>query len=183
MSVMLQEVDVKEAAAVRDRERLQGVWNFVTGRRKAQLFISGDHFTAKFSNGDVYLGTFDLDPTRKPKSMDMTVSEGPLKYKGVTAKAIYALDGEHLVWCPAEPGAKERPKAFPPTDSQEFLCIVFRREKPFRVIARQYQPRAQASDGVKPLALRSRLVDYFALRLPTCRRWRTVLPACPGPLP
>ena len=60
--------------------------------------------------------------------MDMTVNEGPLKFKGVTAKAIYALDGEHLVWCPAEPGAKDRPKAFPPTDSQEFLCIVFRRE-------------------------------------------------------
>jgi len=111
---------------------LQGVWNFVTGRRKAQLFISGDHFTAKFSNGDVYLGTFDVDPTRKPKAMDMTVNEGPLKFKGVAAKAIYALDGEHLVWCPAEPGATERPKAFPPTDSQEFLCIVFRREKPFQ---------------------------------------------------
>jgi uncharacterized protein (TIGR03067 family) len=132
MAVMLQEVDVKEAAAAKDRERLQGVWNFVTGRRKAQLFISGDHFTAKFSNGDVYLGTFEVDPTRKPKAMNMTVNEGPLKFKGVTAKAIYALDGEHLVWCPAEPGAAERPKAFPPTDSQEFLCIVFRRERPYR---------------------------------------------------
>jgi uncharacterized protein (TIGR03067 family) len=129
MAVMLQDADVKEAAAAKDRERLQGVWNFVTGRRKVQLFISGGHFTAKFSNGDVYLGTFDLDPTRKPKAMDMTVNEGPLKFKGVTAKAIYALDGEHLVWCPAEPGATERPKAFPPTDSLEYLCIVFRREK------------------------------------------------------
>jgi uncharacterized protein (TIGR03067 family) len=132
MAVMLHDPDLKEAAAARDRERLQGVWNFVTGRRKAQLLISGDHFTAKFSNGDVYMGTIDLDPTRKPKAMDMTITEGPIKFKGVAARAIYALDGEHLVWCPAEPGAKDRPKAFPPTDSQEYLCIVFRREKAYR---------------------------------------------------
>ncbi len=133
MAVMLQDVDVKEAASTKDRARLQGVWNFVTGRRKVQLLINGDNFTARFSNGDVYRGTFEVDPTRKPKAMDMTITEGPLKFNGVAAKAIYALDGEHLIWCPAEPGAKERPKAFPPTDSQEYLCIVFRREKSYRI--------------------------------------------------
>ena len=31
----------------------------------------------------------------------------------------------------AEPGVKDRPKAFPRTNSQEYLCIVFR-EKPHR---------------------------------------------------
>ena len=29
--------------------------------------------------------------------MDMTITEGPMKFKGVAAKAIYALDGEHLL--------------------------------------------------------------------------------------
>jgi len=132
MSALLHDADVKEATAAKDRERLQGVWNFVTGRRKVQLYITDDHFTAKFSNGEVYVGTFEVDPTKKPKAMDMTVAEGPDRYKGLTTRCIYALDGEHLVWCPAAPGARDRPKAFPPTDSQEFLCVVFRREKPFR---------------------------------------------------
>ena len=128
MSALLYDTDVREAAAARDRERLQGVWNFVTGRRKVQLYVSGDHFTAKFNNGDVYVGTFEIDPTKKPKAMDMTITEGPDRYRGRAARCIYALDGEHLIWCPGEPGAADRPTAFPPTDSQEHLCIVFRRK-------------------------------------------------------
>ncbi len=132
MSALLHEADVKEAAAARDRERLQGVWNFITGRRKVQLYITGDHFTAKFSNGEVYVGNFEVDPTKKPKAMDMTVVEGPERYRGLTTRCIYALDGDHLVWCPGTPGGRDRPRAFPPTDSQEFLCVVFRREKPYR---------------------------------------------------
>ena len=132
MSALLHDTAVSETPAVRDRERLQGVWNFVTGRRKVQLFITGDHFTAKFANGDVYVGTFDLDPTRKPKAMDMTITEGPDKYKGVTTLCIYALDGDHLVWCPGAPGEPNRPKAFPPTDSDDNLCVVFRQGKGFR---------------------------------------------------
>ena len=92
-----------------------------------QLIVRGDQFTARFNNGDVYEGTFDLDPTKKPKAMDMIVTDGPAPFKGQTARCIYALDGHHLVWCPAQPGAADRPKAFPATDSQEFLCVVFRR--------------------------------------------------------
>ena len=129
MTALVQDAGLKETAVARDRERLQGVWNFVTGRRKVQLIISGDQFTARFNNGDVYEGSFDIDPTKKPKSMDMTVVEGPDKHKGYAAHCIYALDGDHLVWCPGEPGAKPRPNAFPATDSSENLCIVFRREK------------------------------------------------------
>ena len=57
-----------KGAAAKDRERLQGVWNFITGQRKTGgLFITGDHFTAKFSNGEVYVGTFKVDPARSPR--------------------------------------------------------------------------------------------------------------------
>ena len=132
MTALLYDAEVRGAAAARDRERLQGVWNFLTGRRKVHLTIADDQFTARFATGDVFVGTFDLDPTRKPKAMDMTVVDGPDKYKGVTTRCIYALDGDHLIWCPGTPGAAERPKAFPPTDSPDNLCIVFRREKVFR---------------------------------------------------
>jgi len=127
MTALLNAPDARESAAARDRERLQGAWHFVTGRRKVQLLIIGDQFTARFNNGEVYVGTIDLDPTKKPKAMDMTVTDGPERHKGQVARCIYALDGDHLVWCPNEPGAGDRPKAFPPTESQQFLCVVFRR--------------------------------------------------------
>jgi uncharacterized protein (TIGR03067 family) len=129
MNALLRADDVKDAVAAKDRERLQGVWNFITGRRKAQMTVAGDHFTVAFGNGDVYEGTFEIDPTAKPKAMDMLVHAGPEKHRGKTALCIYALDGPHLIWAPADPGVTERPTAFPPTESRDPLCLVFRREK------------------------------------------------------
>jgi uncharacterized protein (TIGR03067 family) len=85
-----------------------------------------------FSNGVVYRGTFDLDPTKKPKTMDMHVHEGPDKHVGKSALCIYALDGPHLIWAPCDPGSGNRPSAFPPSESQEPLCLVFRKEKVFQ---------------------------------------------------
>ena len=119
----------REAAASKDKERLQGTWNFVSGIREAQMLIAGDHFTVKFTNGDIYLGIYTLDPTTKPKMMDMTIHEGPDKHRGKTSLVIYELDGDHLIWCPAEPGTGNRLAAFPPDDDMHHLCLVFRREK------------------------------------------------------
>jgi len=118
-----------EVAARKDKERLQGTWNFVSGLRQAQLLIAGDHFTVKFGNGDIYLGTFSLDPIRKPRAMDLVVQEGPDKHKGKTSLAIYEIDGDHLIWSPGEPGTGVRHKAFPPAEDTKHLCIVFQREK------------------------------------------------------
>jgi uncharacterized protein (TIGR03067 family) len=119
----------REEAARRDRERMQGSWSFISGRREAQLLISGDHFTMRFRNGDIYVGTFTLDPTHRPKAMDLQIHEGPEQYRGKTALAIYEIDGEHLIWCPAEPGRDQRLRAFPPQEDHGHLCIIFRREK------------------------------------------------------
>lgn len=128
MNALMHDPGLKEAAIARDKARLQGVWNFLTGRRKVQLVIDGDHYTSRFNNGDVYEGTFQLDPTKKPKTMDMTITEGPEKHKGLVSHCVYALDGDHLVWCPNEPGVEERPNAIPGTDSQKYLCVVFKRQ-------------------------------------------------------
>src|SRR5262245_57662596 len=113
-----------------EREALQGCWSYISGIREAQLLIVGDHFALKFDNGENYIGRFQLDPTHKPKAMDMVVLEGPERHKGKTASCIYELDGLHLTWCPGAPGKGERPLGFPPADDAEHLCVVFRREKP-----------------------------------------------------
>jgi len=123
-------VEVAKAVATRrDKGRLQGAWSFFSGKRAAQLLIAGDHFTICFKNGDIYVGTYELDPTHKPRAMDLMIHEGPERFKGKTALAIYEFDGDHLIWCPAEPGRQERLRAFPPEDDLGHLCLIFRRDK------------------------------------------------------
>src|SRR5262249_13985918 len=119
----------REEAARRDRDRMQGVWKFVSGNREAKLLISGEHFTMHFRNGDVYVGTFTLDAAAHPRAMDMTITGGPEAHKGKRPRAFYEFDGAHLIWCPAEPGREDRLRAFPGHDDVGALCIIFKREK------------------------------------------------------
>jgi uncharacterized protein (TIGR03067 family) len=119
----------REAAAQQDIERLQGTWEFVSGIRQAQMRIAGDQFTVTFKNGDVYVGTYTLDATTRPRMMDMTVREGPDKHRGKTSLVIYDLDGDRLIWCPAEPGTGNRLRDFPDDGDKIHLCITFRRDK------------------------------------------------------
>jgi uncharacterized protein (TIGR03067 family) len=130
MNAVLADPDVfKETEARKDKERLQGTWNYVSGFREAQMLIAGDHFTVKFSNGDIYVGTYQVDPTKKPRAMDMAIQEGPARHRGKTSLCIYEFVGDHLFWCPSDPGNEERMNGFPPEDDTRHLCIVFRREK------------------------------------------------------
>src|SRR5262249_52876168 len=114
----------------KDNDRLQGVWNAVSGRRPVQLLIAGHHFAVKFQDGDLYMGTFRLDARRRPKTMEMLVREGPARHKGKVALCIYELDGETLHWCPNEPGKEEALKEFPGADDPKYLDTVFQRERP-----------------------------------------------------
>ena len=118
----------REAASREDMERLQGTWAFVSGIREARMLLEDDRFTVTFKNGDVYRGVYALDPTTRPKMMDMTIREGPEKHLGKTSLIIYELDGDRLTWCPAWPGTGNRPRAFPDDGDTQHLCITFRKE-------------------------------------------------------
>ena len=88
METLLHDPDmVRGEAARRDRERLQGVWDFFSGHREAQLLIQGEHFTVRFKNGPIYMGTFTLDPTRKPKTIDMVITDGPGAFRWVSGRS------------------------------------------------------------------------------------------------
>jgi uncharacterized protein (TIGR03067 family) len=117
-----------------DHGRLQGTWDFLAGPREAQLIVAGNHFTIRFRNGDVYCGTFTLGPSDRPKTMDMAIAEGPDRHKGLQSLAIYALDGDRLIWSTGKPGTAVRPRFFPAREDREPLCIVFQRQKGHRVV-------------------------------------------------
>jgi uncharacterized protein (TIGR03067 family) len=121
--------DSRLEAARAERERLQGTWNFVSGSREAQLFINGEQFSVLFKNGDIYRGTIALDPVARPKRLDMTIEEGPERHRGKTARCIYALDANRLLWAAGKPGEDDAPKFFPPPEDKEHAHIVFERVK------------------------------------------------------
>jgi uncharacterized protein (TIGR03067 family) len=126
MGMILDREQVREGASHRDCKRLQGVWDFVTGRKEAQLLIASERFTMAFKSGEIYHGSFDLDPTCHPREMDMIVETGP-NYVGQRALAIYEIDGDHLIWCSSNPGILTRPRIFSTDHAPDQLCLVFRR--------------------------------------------------------
>jgi uncharacterized protein (TIGR03067 family) len=110
-----------------DLEALQGAWYSVSGRRAAEMLVSGNHFAVRFADGDIYMGAFELDLTATPRTMAMRIHEGPARHKGKTALCIYQLESHVLRWCATTPGHAERLTAFPAEDAAQYLLLVFQR--------------------------------------------------------
>jgi uncharacterized protein (TIGR03067 family) len=125
------EPNAPEEIVPRDLEELQGAWVSVWGARAAQLFVAGRRYAMRYPDGgEIYMGTFELDPTGRPRRMDMHIEEGPAAHKGKTARCIYELSGGALRWCAARPGRPERPAGFPTENDSPHLYLLFRREEP-----------------------------------------------------
>ncbi|HEY0514447.1 MAG TPA: TIGR03067 domain-containing protein [Thermoanaerobaculia bacterium] len=70
----------------------------------------GDTFVVTLADGSVAIeGTFKIDPTRDPKTVDWMDTFGA--DAGKTFPAIYTLEGDRLVFCAADDG-QERPAEF-----------------------------------------------------------------------
>jgi uncharacterized protein (TIGR03067 family) len=124
-----------------DQERLQGTWRAVSAEQRGKddpnagqhtLTFTGGKFTIKRSDKLMAEGTFKLDSSKTPKTIDMTItkmeSANDEKYKGKTAQGIYELTKGQLKWCSAEPGSGQRPKEFA-TAGTTHMCVTPEREK------------------------------------------------------
>ena len=112
--------DKKEDAVKKELELLQGEWSMVSGEidkqplpenyvKDATRLVKGDETTVTI-NGQIWMkAKFTIDSTKKPKTIDYEVSDGPAK--GKTLLGIYELDGDTIKFCYASPG-KDRPKDF-----------------------------------------------------------------------
>lgn len=127
-----------DAADKKDKEKLQGTWTAVSGEKEGKddpeakehaLVFEGDKFTVKRGDKVVVRGTFKIDASKSPKTMDIEISEGPEDVKGKTAKAIYALDGDGLAWCVAEPGSGDRPEKLATKEGVKHMLVKLKREK------------------------------------------------------
>ena len=107
-------------AAATDFETLQGTWKLVSGIRdgkpapgaEQKLTIEGNHFsfTENAAVGTAGSGTFELNETAKPKTVDVKHTDGP--NEGKTSLGIYEIRaGNRHRLCLAPPGAA-RPSKF-----------------------------------------------------------------------
>lgn len=126
--------DPKDAAVKKDLEQLKGNWvaaSYVKDNKPApepdlklmKLGIAGDQVT--FIKGkDTRKSTYKLDPTQKPKTLDIVMIDGP--DKGKTLLGIYEIMGDDLKICLAVLD-KPRPKEF--TAKPDTILQTWKREK------------------------------------------------------
>ena len=105
-----------------DLEEIQGTWKQIAYERdgvtepldeqgwEPRVTFSGNTFVVTLADGSVPIkGTFKLDSTQEPKSMDLTDTFGA--DAGKTFLAIYLLHGDRMVFCAADEG-QDRPTSF-----------------------------------------------------------------------
>jgi uncharacterized protein (TIGR03067 family) len=90
--------------------------------RETPLILKGQSFTQGKAQG-----TFKIDPTKTPKTIDMTFANGPAK--GITLQGIYELDATTYKLCVAGPDA-DRPKVFDSKPKDGGSVQVLKKVKP-----------------------------------------------------
>ena len=123
-----------------DLAALQGTWQItsleVDGEvmpagafAAAQVVVSGDRFTS-LGMGDEFEGTFELDPSKKPKAFDLVFTSGPAA--GTRNRGIYRIDGDGWTLCLATRGDK-RPRTFATKPDSGIALETFARADAKRV--------------------------------------------------
>ena len=153
-SIVIDQARVKQAAKA-EMERLQGTWQLVAvevfGQGRSfkgpkeevaleKVIIKGDNRTLRRAKVVVKSGIerketeqqarYELDPTKKPKTIDLVWTDGDEKRK--TYPGIYSLEGDTLKICYAREGTV-RPPGFTAEATKEIkdhcVLMVLKREK------------------------------------------------------
>lgn len=95
-------------------------------RKTIKLEIKGDQYTATVG-ADPDRGTCKLNPSAKPKTIDITGTEGP--NKGKTILAIYERNGDTLRIC-YDLSGKSRPAEFKTTAGTQLFLVEYKLQKP-----------------------------------------------------
>jgi uncharacterized protein (TIGR03067 family) len=119
------------------KDPLQGTWRAESvednGKKpKANdhvLIFKGDTFTVQVGDTVDMQGTYKADPSKKPKALDLTFTEGAKEIKGKISLGIYSVKGDTLQWCGAKPGETERPKDFAAPAGSHRMYATFKRIK------------------------------------------------------
>jgi uncharacterized protein (TIGR03067 family) len=95
-------------------------------RKTIKLVVKGDNYTVLVGT-KADKGTLKLDPSAKPKAIDIIGTEGP--NKGKTILAIYERSGDTLRVCYDLDG-KSRPTEFKTKAGTKLFLVTYQLEKP-----------------------------------------------------
>lgn len=108
------------ADLAKEVQKFQGTWRFESSEAGGQalpadvlkglvLTFEGAKHTVKMGDEVIQVGTQKIDPSKSPKAIDVTLTEGPSK--GTTMLGIYEIDGDTLKVC-FDPSGQKRPTEF-----------------------------------------------------------------------
>jgi uncharacterized protein (TIGR03067 family) len=118
-------------------KKFQGTWTIessVTGGmelpadqlKRFIVTFEGNKHTVKNGDQVIQVGTHKLDPSKSPKTIDVTLTEGP--NKGAVMLGIYEIDGDTLKAC-FDPEGKKRPTEFKSAPGSANFVNVHKRLK------------------------------------------------------
>jgi uncharacterized protein (TIGR03067 family) len=127
-----------EAADSKSAGGLRGTWTAVSAERNGapaddlkghRLTFTGDRFTIRSKGKILYQGTYRIDPSKNPATIDFTHTTG--EAKGKSWQGIYVLEGEGLKICDnADDLAKGRPAALATEPGSGRVLVSFKRAAP-----------------------------------------------------
>ncbi len=117
--------------------KFQGVWTIESSESGGMALAAeqlqgllvtfeGAKHTVKKGDEVLQVGTQKLDPSKSPKTIDVTVTEGPSK--GTVMLGIYEFAGDTLKVC-FDPQGKTRPTEFKSAPGSENFVNVHKRVK------------------------------------------------------
>ena len=130
--------DAKDEAIKKDRKKYEGTWRVVSlevdGNKSAEddakkitVINEADGKWAIEVEGKVIArGTSEIDPAKKPRAVDLKVTEGD--GKGQTALGIYEFGDDTRTVCLAQAG-KDRPSEFSSKAGSGHILAVLMRVK------------------------------------------------------
>jgi uncharacterized protein (TIGR03067 family) len=119
-----------------DKDKIQGIWKAEKSVRggkdapaeelgKMKVKFDGDKVFPHEGEREEKAGTFTLDATKSPKTIDLVPPAGNEKDRKILG--IYEIDGDTLKLCLAMEG--ERPTKFESTEGSKTMFLILKKQK------------------------------------------------------
>ena len=129
--------DANEEAVAKDLRAFKGTWRLsskeVDGKKFSEEEIKdviatndgSGNISVRRGDKEINEGTVKLDPTKSPRTIDVTFTEG--ERKGQTVLGIYEIDADAFRVCVARPGG-ERPAEFSAGAGSGHTLVTYKRD-------------------------------------------------------